>query len=703
MASTSDNVQPLALMVCERFGGTLAMTNETTNKVQHVLLPFEPAPISFIKATVGFSRKDCATQLGKSAAGLRFLGLAAALVTSLGAFEGAKALELMLKSTTNDATFLPTTRHLKEVLGSLEARSQRCGFSELFATWQMLLREAALPHLFPDPDEVPRNPPFLRTAPSVEAIAGLVDVFRQVARMGPATVTGATIKAGSAAPWVLAFVQWCVEPPSVFLADRAVVERPESRIRVVLSNDINQPVEITIHHQVKELTPLLLGPATFFTAATGMVAVELYRAWLLPELGFGDGSLRLLPESLQYAIPQVLRKLKGGWFARLGQYVHPGRWPGRSNKWGAADPYCPSPLPDIRSIAATCTAFLAFKDPIEFTMPDDIIPIAELPLVARHLASLEQNCQCEHCFPDLDEDSIPEWCTKERFFRSLSFIIMDIFALSLFDSPSTLLLRLSVDRENGIGMEICISELIGIGSCQDFDNLNIITWARNMVGHVLEEQSRVIISSSKGQVIYPRVFDARHLENHGYLKLCCLPGVLRYQGETYDIVSYPVLGIERLKNQPDPVTVREPVSRPLNICRDFGSSWSISVRDNGELWAALLLHSKLDGSRWIEKDPLLLLENMANTLLVDGCPHDPRAELERADRFASYSCPWEDHPTPPPGTSSQVSVVAVDGADDLRCIALACTGWVSAVLGRNSCLSCCLNVCRDNDIHVLIL
>ncbi len=714
VASTSDNVQPLALMVCERFGGTLAMSSDTTNKVHHVLLPSEPAPISFIKETVGFFRNDCASQLGKSEAGLRFLGLAAALVSSLSAFEGAKALELMLKRTTIDATFLPTVRHLKEVLCSLGARSLRCGFTELSVTWQMLLRNEASSHVPQGPSpHVPQNPPphrhsrLLEMTPSPEMIAGLVDVFRQVARMGPATVIGATIKTGYAAPWVVAFAQWCVEAPSVFLADRPVVERPGSRIRVVLSNNPNQPLEAIVHHQVKELTPLLLGPPpphnpAYHSSSAGMVTVEAYGAWLLLELGFGGGAIRVLRETLQYAIPQVLRKMKCGRFARLGQDSSSSQWRRRPNDMRTADAHCLSPLPNIRTIAATCITLLGLEDPIKFTALDDSTLVADLPQVARYLLPLEQNYRCKDC---LGRGSI-EWCEKDGFFRSLSFLIMDIFALSLFESTSTLLLRLSVNRESRVyhtGMQTRLSDVIKTGDSRDFNDLELIAWAKNMVGHAIQGEDSVIISSSKGQVVYPRVFDTRHFEEEGYLKLCCLPGVLRYQGETYDVVSYPLRGISRRKC-PNTPTFRPSVLGPLNLCKEFGSSWSISVRDSRELWAAVQLHSKANGSLWIEQDPLSSLQNIKNTLVVDGCPHDPRAELERADQSASYNYPWDWYGERPPGTSFHVDVVAVDGSDDLRYFALAYVrpGSTTA-LRRNSCLSCCLNVCRDNNIHVLIL
>ncbi len=298
----------------------------------------------------------------------------------------------------------------------------------------------------------------------------------------------------------------------------------------------------------------------------------------------------------------------------------------------------------------------------------------------------------------------PEWCSKQQFFRSLSFIIMDIFALSLFDSTSTLLLRLSVDRENGIGMEMRVSDVLKTGDSRDFDDLDLIAWARNMAGHVLQGENSVVISSSKGQAIYPKVFDTLRFQKQGYLELCCLPRVLRYGGETYDVVSYTANDMEVVGDQPkfNPVDFTRPVSQPLNLCRHFDLSWSISVQDNQELRARLSVRTKTAGNFRIHEDPLSLLRNMKNTLLVDGCPHDPRAKLERADQFASYSCPWERH-LGPPGTTSHVDVVAVDSADGLRCFALAYEAAVPIVVRRNSCLSCCLNVCRGNDIRVLIL
>jgi hypothetical protein len=76
-AATSDNVQPLALQACERFGNTLAMASETRAKIERLIK--SPKPVAtFLGAYIGYSAGDCATQLVRSLAGVQFLALAAA-------------------------------------------------------------------------------------------------------------------------------------------------------------------------------------------------------------------------------------------------------------------------------------------------------------------------------------------------------------------------------------------------------------------------------------------------------------------------------------------------------------------------------------------------------------------------------------------------------------------------------------------------
>ena len=69
--------------------------------------------VKFLKAHVGYSAGDSAAQLSSSSSGVRFLGLVTALIT-LGAFNGAVSLELMMSESAQDQQFLPTVSHIED-------------------------------------------------------------------------------------------------------------------------------------------------------------------------------------------------------------------------------------------------------------------------------------------------------------------------------------------------------------------------------------------------------------------------------------------------------------------------------------------------------------------------------------------------------------------------------------------------------------
>jgi hypothetical protein len=704
-AATSDNVQVLAILACERFGNTIAISNETTSKVAYILVPApEPAPVKFLKGLVGFFPNDCATQLGNSSAGIRFLGLAAAIVTTIGPFNSAKALDIMLRSSAKDLTLMPTVRQLSDLLGSLEARSYRCGFADLVVGWQLVLRREILPSISSEAvrQNLEQN---ALLVPSSETIASLVDTFRQIARIGTSTVIGVTIQVRESAPWILAFAQWCLDvPPSVCVDGiaSAVREQPQSRVNLIISNDINKPLKIVIHHQLEDITQLL-EPASRHLVS-GMVTVDSYYPWLFQQLGFtGDALFRLLRQTLEHAIPQVLSAMKCGRFTRLGRTTTSEHLLGSIDN--SIDTCYLSPLPNINIIAQGYAKALALDGPVQFINLQQGILIADLPLVSRHLEVLIEKCPCEECCEatqrHVESMSNKDFCYKQSFFRSIGFIIAEIFVLSLFESSTPVLVRLSLERQGGLpALDHSIAQVIKSGNSQNFDDMDLLDWARSMVGHVFEEEDRsLLLTSGKGQVIYPVVFDTFYIEKQGYLKLYCLPGILRYQNDTYNVVS-SADDTENAEYPNSNLSSYPKVFQPLNLFKEFILSWKISIQENKELHIKLMLCSNSNTSFRVETDPLVILLSLRDTLLLERCPHNRRAQLIKVDRFSSYTSPWCQGEEASDSTS-QVSVVPVDGADDLRCFAIALQD--SSVLRRNSCLLCSLNLCRDTNIHSLIL
>ncbi|PTB52706.1 hypothetical protein M431DRAFT_18223 [Trichoderma harzianum CBS 226.95] len=223
-AATLSDVQPLSLAFCEAFGSVLAICSRTLTVTETRLfreLP-QPASVGFLPAlSVGFS-DGTAEALASTLKGLRFLCLAAALVTSVGPFDGAKAIITMMhdsKLHEEQTIWIPRTQQLADILKSLEAKSAFCGFAELMVQWEIHLRQEVFPRAF-DPmaetgdasaqerlDRARRL--MLKGLPPPETIARIVDAFRTVTGVKYRAIAEVEIKLGAGAAWVLAFAEWC--------------------------------------------------------------------------------------------------------------------------------------------------------------------------------------------------------------------------------------------------------------------------------------------------------------------------------------------------------------------------------------------------------------------------------------------------------------------------------------------------------------
>lgn len=78
-AATSDNVQPLALKVCELYGTTLPVHPDTRLKVEILAQQKHRAVLNWIELSIGYCEGDAAAWLSRTDGGVRFLCLVAAL------------------------------------------------------------------------------------------------------------------------------------------------------------------------------------------------------------------------------------------------------------------------------------------------------------------------------------------------------------------------------------------------------------------------------------------------------------------------------------------------------------------------------------------------------------------------------------------------------------------------------------------------
>ena len=122
-AATSDNVQFGAILACQRFGNTLAMSPQAIRRVEETVVPTPPpAVLQFLQLRVGYAPNGCVTQLSQNPSGLRFLALVCALVSSIGPFKSSMSIQGMVEESASDKSLVPTQRHITDLVAVLEPR-----------------------------------------------------------------------------------------------------------------------------------------------------------------------------------------------------------------------------------------------------------------------------------------------------------------------------------------------------------------------------------------------------------------------------------------------------------------------------------------------------------------------------------------------------------------------------------------------------
>jgi len=362
-----------------------------------------------LKGIVGYSPHE-----------VRFLGLAVPLVTTLDTLESAKAVLSMMRSSAFDPTTIPTIRELKHLLASLDARCYKCGFADLIVDSQGLLRDKALPHaLRAQREQYTQAEAFLDSAPSPEMLCSLVDTFRQLARMGESSVIGATIKVGSAAAWIIAFITWTLgAPPSIHTDDGQILhQETHSQVTTLVPisrEGLKRGMEIQIHHSIGNPTQPPGPPSTRLWS--GMASVEYYGEWLLRNQGLDGDNRRMLHEALTYAIPQVLFQLELADLSSLGQPSWLQQQYSSANN--VLGPRRIRPLPGIGRIMDVYSQMLGTRGQPHLAFLEGGMLITNLPLVGGYVKTLKERCTCSKCHPpplgNCHGTECPQGCSRPK-------------------------------------------------------------------------------------------------------------------------------------------------------------------------------------------------------------------------------------------------------------------------------------------------
>lgn len=286
------------------------MCNTTCDLIEKRVVPTpEGTPVRFLKAMVGWYKLDSVTELASNHAGVRFLGLATAMMSSMEPLEAAQVLAEMIRETAQDKRLVPTKKQLHDLWMVMTPRCTLSGFTDRVLYWRSQFIDSNTGRLLfcAEPDRA--------RGVSQVGLQRLVEAFREISRIGDASITNVRIQAAyQNLPWLSAFTEWCLGlPPSIIRHDGIIIQDyPDSPVSVSAVEALGhqQPFEITLHYvdnmpgprqlvmadQNIELGGAVLG---------GMASLPEYGRYLRRLLGFHPGVSSPPKEMLMSEHPSV--------------------------------------------------------------------------------------------------------------------------------------------------------------------------------------------------------------------------------------------------------------------------------------------------------------------------------------------------------------------------------------------------------------
>jgi hypothetical protein len=692
IAASDDNVQAIALLACERFGATLAISTLTRTKIEAMIRQQATKPFQkFLLAKIGYSKGGSIDVLSKSAEGIRFLSFASALISTHNNFDAATALGNMVRDTAEDKELSPTVYQLKDLLDVLEPRLNRARFLDEVAGFQSLLfqvtNQAVAPNI---------------AVPSPEAIYELVKSFRELSRLGDEDTRSLKITVGPFAAWVSAFARWSVEvPPRIHYEteDVAIIDQPDSKVTICISKDFEHEKNIEIetiyaYHSIHKVVNAIVGSESKPALATGMVSLETHASLTLRELRLNDDlGLRTLKQVLPYALHLIRSK-------SVAKFEFHNSKSSTVSMLRSLNPF-----PDDEAVAAVMGRYLGEDRKASLQPLEEGCKLGDLPLVRLWI---EQH------------RSFLEMEPAEEFYRLLSHVVLDIVALSLIMaedhhtiqgndilllytpnrtlSPSfgfvspwiNYVQRMFRDHELQIG-----EQLVQVGPSGHTDY--VINWALGLVGHNVGYNVAGpdwVASSFRGQVLLPSILLANEIPSTGFACLSRFTGSLML--ETQRNRSFSRILSKGSSFTRTELEVATGISARLNAFPKEVINWELSSKSE---------HLELSMGWSFNRNnqrPFTIIRALMGSVMMARCSHSMDVELS-----------VQEHPALlPPGSNrlfegnrikdTQIAVYPLYGSDELKLLALASIMDMRpqrpsrkplALINRGACINCVLGVC----------
>ncbi|KAL9108962.1 MAG: hypothetical protein Q9227_006358 [Pyrenula ochraceoflavens] len=528
--ATSDNVQPFALLACEKFGNTLPICRATRKRIeQEIGARRDPIFLSITKAMIKQAGGETFEQLSSNVAGLNFLSLAAALMASSDLHEASSTIQQLIDRSARNKKLVPSEFHVYHILEVLEPRLSRLGFLEMCYTWDRWLFKF-------EPTRKLTSDSHLSTI----GAENFLNAFRSLLRIGDEKTDKIVITSHSSTPWVLAFIEWCTGcPPHICdTAGSVILAQPEAPIILVLPSSPNESngTEIELYSTSKTLLETFVvksSQANDNKARTfhGMVTVAAHGQQTLHEFqASSDIGQKAMLQALCLSLKQCSQLLRPGEpFSPNPQRVQAIEqfYSGEVVTLSSSVPCLPEYFQAERVLKAA-GAYLG-KDEAE------LINLRELPL-----GTSTNFSGCEMARKKDDPYGFGDHFTRHIVAR-VSIVTANILALSLIDSELDEI-RLHFDREfqkwplRGpdadsvlhATQDILINGRPGLPAVEGVE-LHL----KRLLGKY-RRQNRVLapigcsflVESWSGQVVLPQFVETMQLQRQPCLTIIVIPGIL---------------------------------------------------------------------------------------------------------------------------------------------------------------------------------
>ncbi|TRX93148.1 hypothetical protein FHL15_006016 [Xylaria flabelliformis] len=651
-AATSDNVQPLAILACEQFGNTLAISQETRLKIERTVLPTpEPVSLQFLKIKVGFLKHDCAVQLGSNQAGLRFLALAAALVSSLPPFTCAQALASMLEATTTDKQYLPTTRQLTDLMSSLEGRCRLAGFADVVYGYRSVINGVSRPKGLSVYEGEPH-------VPDSKGLTTLIDVFRQMQRIGELEIESVVVEAFASAAWIAAFSKWSLEtPPSIYLADGTpVTPQPGSRVTLIVTckDDVNEAGCLASQMAIKVIKRFktrslqdLITEGLCFRNSSYRVAFGTYCSQIRDECGRHEWARKAIFAAVPLAVRLVLEHVDS---SELEDESNPEDHPS-IRPWTARKP---SAFPEIEKVFRTMLVVLGL--PPDY--PSEVLASAknfrDLPEVESyfdHASRSKHSAFSCTTFLTRTHDFNARWWTKDEgimqpsgkmryvnscnaqtpthqslheLIKTLGFICHVILLLSLFDDPTDVFfVPPHYARDSELLKETLA--ILGSGVCsQKTCASTLFPDVCQLLLCEIRPTSNIIVKSGQSDCFWFSALDHPLLSTRGYLSIASCRGRIIHGRELYKEV-YDEMGASSYDDAPriEKYTLESVTHQPFS---KFSLQWQIKMGPGG-LFAGLSVINGENTDKVYKSYPSFTALDTLASILIVNCEHTAERSL----------------------------------------------------------------------------